>query len=121
MSSPIAAPSSATPPQESQPQFDFLTWFELNRLPLLCAVGVVFGAVVISLFIRDRRESQEKSANAELMRVLGTGVSNAAPSAAELLRISESYRGSRTTERKALSDLGQEGLVYSVEGKGTFK
>jgi GntR family transcriptional regulator len=40
------------------------------------------------------------------------------PSEAELCR---AYDVSRTTVRKALSELAQEGLVYSLQGKGTFK
>lgn len=39
------------------------------------------------------------------------------PSEAELC---QKYTVSRTTVRKALSDLAQEGLVYSIQGKGTF-
>lgn len=39
------------------------------------------------------------------------------PSEAELCK---QFGVSRTTVRKALSDLSQEGLVYSVQGKGTF-
>jgi GntR family transcriptional regulator len=39
------------------------------------------------------------------------------PSEAELC---QQYSVSRTTVRKALSDLAQEGLVYTIQGKGTF-
>ncbi len=39
------------------------------------------------------------------------------PSEAELC---QKYTVSRTTVRKALSDLAQEGLVYTIQGKGTF-
>lgn len=42
---------------------------------------------------------------------------SAVPSEAELC---QQFGVSRTTVRKALSDLAQEGLVYSVQGKGTF-
>ncbi len=41
----------------------------------------------------------------------------AIPSETELC---QSYDVSRTTVRKAISDLAQEGLVYTVQGKGTF-
>ncbi len=41
----------------------------------------------------------------------------AMPSEAELC---QSYAISRTTVRKALADLIQEGLIYTVQGKGTF-
>ena len=52
----------------------------------------------------------------ELIKSLQPGAP--VPSEAELC---QAYRVSRTTVRKALSDLVQEGLVYSIQGKGTFK
>ena len=50
-------------------------------------------------------------------RVAGMGPGERLPSEAELCR---TYNISRTTVRKALDDLIREGLVHSMQGKGTF-
>lgn len=50
-------------------------------------------------------------------RIAQLQADEAIPSEAELC---QAFHVSRTTVRKAISDLTQEGLVYSVQGKGTF-
>jgi GntR family transcriptional regulator len=50
-------------------------------------------------------------------RVAGLPGDASMPSEAELC---QSYGISRTTVRKAIADLIQEGLIYTVQGKGTF-
>jgi len=52
----------------------------------------------------------------ELINHLQPGAS--VPSESELCQV---YHVSRTTVRKAFSDLAQEGLVYTIQGKGTYK
>lgn len=55
----------------------------------------------------------------EILReiIAASGEGHPIPSESELCRI---YSMSRTTVRKAIDDLAREGLLYRVQGKGTF-
>ncbi len=76
-------------------------------------------AAGVSLPIRSRpalpKYFQLKQVLREQIAQLEPG--DAVPSEAELC---QAHRISRTTVRKALNDLAQEGLVYTIQGKGTF-
>jgi GntR family transcriptional regulator len=50
-------------------------------------------------------------------RITGMSAGEQLASEAELCRL---YHVSRTTVRKALDELGQDGLIHSIQGKGTF-
>lgn len=104
--SPIAAPEM---PETQGPEFDFLTWFEVNkkRLSLLLAVVVVL--VVGGIFIRDRHNAAEAEAN----RALLTLSSSTNATGAAYVEVARTHAGTRAAERAKLLGAGQ---LYT-EGK----
>jgi cbb3-type cytochrome oxidase subunit 3 len=62
------APETAEP---QGPEFDFLTWFEVNKKLLSLLLTIVIVAVVASMFLRYRKDAAEAEANKALIAVSG--------------------------------------------------
>lgn len=104
--SPTVAPETAEP---QGPEFDFLTWFEVNKKLLSALLTVVIVAVVASMFLRYRKESTEAEANKALIALSG-GTNS--PSSAAYLEVARAHAGTRAAERAnllAASQLFTEG------------
>ncbi len=104
--SPTATPEM---PETQGPEFDFLTWFEVNKKRLSILLVVVVVAVVSGIFIRDRRDAAEAEANRALLTIANsTNVTSTA-----YVEVARSHPGTRAAERAKLLGAGQ---LYT-EGK----
>ena len=113
--SPTAAPEM---PETQGPEFDFLTWFEVNKKLLSILLGVVVVAVVAGMFIRDRRAAAELAANQAVISLSSaTNTTSAA-----YLEVARTHKGTRAAERATLLAAGQR---YSegkyAEARGLFE
>ena len=113
MSTTTEASVPAHAPGEPDIPFDFLTWFELNRLRIALGLAVVVVGVVGFLFIRWQKDQTELAADSALMALIGSETAASPVSSKALLAVAESHSGTRAAERAQLLAAGR---VFS-EGK----
>lgn len=90
--------------------FDFVTWFELNRRPIVLAAAMVCAAVVGIMVVRARQQASVRDAAAQLLAALpagGPGQSAAPLDAQKLLQISQRFAGTPSAAQASLLAGGQ--------------
>ncbi len=111
MSSPtIPSPAPAPAAAHSAPPFDFVTWFELNRRPIVIGFGVVCAAAVALMVVRARQQSATRSAAEQLLALTpinGPGQEPAPLDPQKLLQLSQQFAGTPSATQARLLAAGQ--------------
>lgn len=103
--------------------FDFATWFELNRRPVLVAVGLVCAAIVGIMVVRARQQASARDASAQLLAALPAGAPGQPPApldAQKLLQISQKFSGTPSATQARLLAAGQlfaDGKFAEAQGQ----
>ena len=108
--------SPAPAPQPSEPEFDFLTWLEVNRTLLLIALAVVCAGVVGFMVVRARHQAAELEAAKELLTLMppaGPGETAPAVDAQKLLQLGQQFAGTPAGQQAKLLAASQ----LFVDGK----
>lgn len=109
MSSPTTQPTSAPAP-DSGPEFDFVTWFELNQRLILIGVVVVCVALAGLATVRYLQKERRATAAKELLLLTppkGPGEAPAPVEAAKLLALGSRFAGTPAGEQAQLLGAGQ--------------
>ena len=106
MSSTTVTPSPAAP-EPSAPEFDFLTWFEVNKKILVAALAALVLAVITVMIVRWNRDHAEADASQALLVASTPATPEAALSSQALLQVAEAHRGTHAAERARLLAAGQ--------------
>ncbi|HRI12736.1 MAG TPA: tetratricopeptide repeat protein [Verrucomicrobiota bacterium] len=109
MSSTTTTPPSPPAKREGE-DFDFLTWFELNRLPLLIIFALIcLGIAAFILYRANRRANLDEASRELLMLTPPTGPGETAPPVdpAKLLQLSQRFGGTPAGEQAQLLGAGQ--------------
>ena len=110
----MSLPSSAPSPVATDthdPEFDLLTWFEVNKKMLSAVLTATILAVVVTMFIRYRRDAAEADGNRALLAVSG----GTTASSSAYLDVARNHAGTRAAER---ANLLAAGLLFT-EGKNS--
>ncbi len=107
MSSPSPSSFPTLPEGTSEPQFDLLTWLEVNKKLLAGAAAAVVVAVVATMFVRYQREQTEVAADRALLAVTSSGTSEAAVPSAKYLEVAAAHSGTRAAERARILAAGR--------------
>lgn len=103
-------PNPAPLPEEQGSDFDLLTWFELNRKPILVAVAALIVAGVTMMVVRTQRRAAHENASTELLALrppTKPGDAATPPAAADLIRLAETHAGTSAAERARLLAAGR--------------
>jgi tetratricopeptide (TPR) repeat protein len=103
MSSPTVSPSPLTP-ENHGPEFDFLTWFEVNKRTISTVVAAVVAAVIAYMIVSWRRGQSETAASRALHAATAT---EAAINSQALLQVAAGHAGTHAAERARLLAAGQ--------------
>lgn len=101
-------PSVPAPP--AGPEFDFVTWFEVNRKAIVVGIGVVCAVVVGLLVVRAQQRSRASQATQALLQLTppsGPGERPAAVDPAKLLAMASQYSGTPASQQALLLAAGQ--------------
>lgn len=105
MSSTTATPSPTTP-EKSEPEFDFLTWFEVNKKLLAATLAALVLAVITVMVVRWNRDREEAEASRALLAASTPATPEAKVSSQALLQLAEAHRGTHAAERARLLAAG---------------
>lgn len=109
MSSP-ARPPSSVPAPDSGSEFDFLTWFELNRRLIVILLGIVCVVVVGLVVVRAQQRAQKAEAARELLLLIpptGPGEARAPVDTAKMIALGSRFSGTPAGEQAQLLGAGQ--------------
>lgn len=111
MSSPTIPSSIPTPAgPASEPPFDLVTWFELNRGRILIGFGALCAVVVGLMVVRARQQAEVKHAATRFLALMpptGPGQQATPPDPQKLLELSEKFAGTPTAAQARLLAAGQ--------------
>lgn len=106
MSSPSPSSFPTLPEGTSEPQFDLLTWLEVNKKLLAGAAAAVVVAVIATMFVRYQREQTEVAADRALLAVTSSGTPEAAVPSAKF-EVAAAHSGTRAAERARILAAGR--------------
>lgn len=106
MSLPIVS-SSPTTPESPGREFDFLTWFEVNKKLILALLGAVVLAVIVLMVLRWKGDQAEAEASRALLAAATPATPGAAVSSQAFLQVAEKNPGTHAAERARLLAAGQ--------------
>ncbi len=107
MSSPSPSSFPTLPEGTSEPQFDLLTWLEVNKQLLVGAAAAIVVAVIATMFVRYQHEQTEVAADRALLAVTSSGTPEAAVSSAKFLEVAAAHSGTRAAERARMLAAGR--------------
>ncbi len=109
MSSP-ARQTPSVPAPDSGSEFDFLTWFELNRRLIVILLGVLCAVVVGWVVMRAQQRIRKEEAAKELLLLIpptGPGEAPVAVDAAKMIALGNRFPGTPAGEQAQLLGAGQ--------------
>jgi predicted negative regulator of RcsB-dependent stress response len=104
-----ATPGPAVP-HAAEPEFDLLTWLEINRKPLLIALSALAVGAVVLMVVRHQKRDAEVGADTALLALVppkAPGDAATPPKAEDLLKLAETHSGTRAAERARLLAAGR--------------
>jgi TolA-binding protein len=102
MSSPKPSSFPTLPAGTSEPDFDLITWLEVNKKTLLAVLAALVLATVVTMFVRWQHTNAEAEANRALLAATIKETPGAAADSATLLKIADEHAGTRAAERARL-------------------
>lgn len=102
MSSPSVSQSPIAP-ENPGPEFDFLTWFEVNKKVIVTVVAAIVAAVIAGMIVNWRRGQNEADAGQALHAATAGGTLNSQA----LLQVAATHSGTHAAERARVMAAGQ--------------
>jgi tetratricopeptide (TPR) repeat protein len=106
MSSTIVT-ASPDAPENAAPEFDLLTWFEVNKKIIAAAFAALVLAVITMMIVRYNRDRAEAEAGRALLAATTLATPEAKLSSQALLLVADSHHGTHASEHARLLAAGQ--------------